>query len=897
MRWKRGSRSFLPIAAALLLAGGFGVALAVPPDGPAQAPATRPPGASVGAPSDGLPQPAWLWLTAQMNGDVSVSLAVPSQPVDSRAIREGLDRLLPTHLDLISRFNDDTRYYAIGHSAMQRQGLRLSGDLDFRPLAAALATAGIEELRVAAHHPPSSTRSPAPIEGMSSDRWVRFTLATAQPPAPWRWTVGFGDGEVSRIASILGLLLALPLMLLVVFRWLALRDPANPSAWFRHWQQSSWVVLGIWIVWPVMIVSLHVAWILEWLVPPSIGWLQPLLASALYTLAPASATLAAAVLGHAVSVRLRGTEWSLRETVSRTLTGLAAMVVPFALALLGASMLGLGDYRGAVVVLVLGLVIAVVLLQHNRRALEVTPHAVTTGPLRDRIFELAARAGVKLRQIYVLPMRRSRMANAFAVRGETVMLTDLLLENLTRREVDAVMAHEITHLQKHHPQQMAIASALIGAVGFLACTAAGQLGLPVPFAIAALALAMVALLGFYRHNEGIADAGAVQLTGDPEATIRGLARLGHVNRLPDEWSHGAGLFLTHPSTAGRARAIGRAAHLSETCIAELLRAGADGEERYELPPLGDRVKVFSTPFKMATASRNGLILIAVTTMTPAFAVQLARGAGWTSDSMWLVALGGLALTFVLLRITLDVVAVRPYAALRRRLFERMQRDDLDVKHHGGAFVGFAPGPVPRVYEGFYDWDIGFLFLQRERLVYVGEETRFTLQRADVEDVTIIPGGPGWIRAPRILVRWAAGDQSGTFQLRPGEVRRVSRGAKAAHGLLRTLRAWQRGEAPAAAEDSRLPEAGPPKIGTVTSVSPRAVVNLRTALSGVLLVTVASLVVCVLFDVFAGGELGVLYVVGAAWLGQLAMQAPFWRWKDRTDPLRDGSREISSRRAA
>jgi len=39
------------------------------------------------------------------------------------------------------------------------------------------------------------------------------------------------------------------------------------------------------------------------------------------------------------------------------------------------------------------------------------------------------------------------------------------------------------------------------------------------------------------------------------------------------------------------------------------------------------------------------------------------------------------------------------------------------------------------------------------------------------DVTIIPGGPGWIRAPRILVRWAAGDQSGTFQLRPGEVRR------------------------------------------------------------------------------------------------------------------------------
>ena len=61
------------------------------------------------------------------------------------------------------------------------------------------------------------------------------------------------------------------------------------------------------------------------------------------------------------------------------------------------------------------------------------PHAVSHGALRDRLFALAAKAGTTLQQLYVMPTRRSRMANAFAVQGGVVMLTDWLLENLDRR--------------------------------------------------------------------------------------------------------------------------------------------------------------------------------------------------------------------------------------------------------------------------------------------------------------------------------------------------------------------------------------------------------------------------------------------------------------------------------
>src|SRR5262249_17001299 len=106
--------------------------------------------------------------------------------------------------------------------------------------------------------------------------------------------------------------------------------------------------------------------------------------------------------------------------------------------------------------------------------------ALTSGELRDRLFALAAAAKVRLRQVYVLPMRRARIANAFAVRRDVVLVTDHLLENLSRREVDAVLAHEISHLRHGHPQKLAFA--LVGAVTiavFLPIPLPGLLAIPV----------------------------------------------------------------------------------------------------------------------------------------------------------------------------------------------------------------------------------------------------------------------------------------------------------------------------------------------------------------------------------------------------------------------------------
>src|SRR5204863_10188817 len=74
----------------------------------------------------------------------------------------------------------------------------------------------------------------------------------------------------------------------------------------------------------------------------------------------------------------------------------------------------------------------------RRVAEDFTPHSLTVGELRDRAFVMAEKAGVKLNQIYVYPMARWRLANAYASEGNDMLLTDWLLSHLTVQEVDAV---------------------------------------------------------------------------------------------------------------------------------------------------------------------------------------------------------------------------------------------------------------------------------------------------------------------------------------------------------------------------------------------------------------------------------------------------------------------------
>lgn len=199
------------------------------------------------------------------------------------------------------------------------------------------------------------------------------------------------------------------------------------------------------------------------------------------------------------------------------------------------------------------------------------------GPVRERLARLCRDQGVRCRDILVW-RTESGMLNG-AVIGAVpwlryILLTDALLEQLSDREVEAVMAHEVAHARRHHiPWLMASLLAAVGlawiGVSFGARWLAGALhvetGAEASGPVVALALGVgvavgLLVLGFVsRRFEQQADAFATQhLSGhredgpsDPPTSILpeavsamagALGAVAAVNAIPLDrfaWRHGS----------------------------------------------------------------------------------------------------------------------------------------------------------------------------------------------------------------------------------------------------------------------------------------------------------------------------------------------------------------------
>jgi heat shock protein HtpX len=142
--------------------------------------------------------------------------------------------------------------------------------------------------------------------------------------------------------------------------------------------------------------------------------------------------------------------------------------------------------------------------------------------------------------------------NAFAA-GRTpedayVAATTGLVELMDRRELEAVMAHEISHIRNRDVRLMTLAAVLVGVIALMADLLfrvslfgggrrdrdGGNNIITLVIGIAALILAPIsaALLqaSLSRRREYLADASAAEVTGDPEALALALAKLGNDKR-------------------------------------------------------------------------------------------------------------------------------------------------------------------------------------------------------------------------------------------------------------------------------------------------------------------------------------------------------------------------------
>jgi hypothetical protein len=328
------------------------------------------------------------------------------------------------------------------------------------------------------------------------------------------------------------------------------------------------------------------------------------------------------------------------------------------------------------------------------------------------------------------------------------------------------------------------------------------------------------------------DAEAVALTGDPEALLTALAKLARLGLLP--------LSLPRekapPGHDGlpwrRLEALAERANIPPDRLEEILAGPGTGSESYApLPPAeapdAAAERVFSPAFRQRFITRLFGVLNAVALLTPALVATAAQPLNDTT-LRWTVYLGGAAATFVLHYLLFRVLVPRAFRRLRRRLAGKLEREGISPGAWGGVFVGLSPGPSPRLFEGFYDWDLGFLFLAGDRLCYVGEQTRFAIRREQLADVRLGAAPPSWRRRRRLTLTWHDKERGtgGTWNLRVAE----TRSPRGTADLARRLQEWWR--RPAAAEGMPAPLAGLPAPGPVevAGTPPRVAVTPRAALS-------------------------------------------------------------------
>ncbi len=196
--------------------------------------------------------------------------------------------------------------------------------------------------------------------------------------------------------------------------------------------------------------------------------------------------------------------------------------------------------------------------------------------------------------------------NAFASgineKTYSITLTRGIVEALEPEELNAVIAHELTHIMNRDVRLMMVAIIFVGIFSFLAevtfrsllygrYTAAARYGnnrgrsgggiLIVIIGLAILAVgymfAILVRFAISRRREYMADAGAVELTKDPEAMMRALMRISNRAEMKDmprdmkqlcieNASHFMGMFASHPPIEKRIETLSR---LTQTPVPEL----------------------------------------------------------------------------------------------------------------------------------------------------------------------------------------------------------------------------------------------------------------------------------------------------------------------------------------
>jgi len=403
------------------------------------------------------------------------------------------------------------------------------------------------------------------------------------------------------------------------------------------------------------------------------------------------------------------------------------------------------------------------------------PHAapLNSGEVLERLRAAALKAGVTLQEVQVLPAGRGLMADPFEVEQNRVVLSDYLVEKLEPAEIEAAVTRQWCVPMRRYPDVPRVlsmfvclwAGLIIGLLLqalvnmplllFRLPTIPTRLGLPVTLASAVLAGCWLS-----TRIERRAAERAVRLSGDAGAMKSAIGKLAILRAAPWEWKH---IARSAPATVPTAPSAGEVA----------------------APP------VFSSNFRSTMANLKALALVA-TVSGPPLVLALGVRFGWIPSAVrWPAYLAGLLAALTLRHAASDYLDYWSYRRLRERFLARSPRP---ADTAARVFVGISPEARPLSYDGFYDWDLGFLTISADRLAFQGEKTGFALDRERVSEVRLAPGAPQVSDAGWIFVGWRDSETgtAGTFTIilpRADSPWKLSQRVRELH---RTLQRWREG---------------------------------------------------------------------------------------------------------
>ena len=728
-------------------------------------------------------------------------------------------------------------YYGSCTPAFSSSPFSHEGSLVTAPLVEYCKRNGIEKLEVDFVLPQSANAqtTPAPAQNSMLPRQAAYGR-TLNAQFNYSWTpnqsiparisfrFGYSPAQIEYSAVFLLVILLAPLALLYWLGRKALGADVTDKAvvWFSYMRALSWILNGSLLFWWAALDYFKVEAILRFLAAGT--FLAPFLAQPVATqilgwIPPSIVWLLCYRLSHPIQEKLRGLQWTKRELTLQALYSLLVGLFPLAMFLTGLSLLSTPG-PSAPMWFVGALLMRVFATQALLKVTGMQPHALTSGDLRDRAFAMAEQVGVKLQQVYLIPSGKGQMANAFASSGNNISFTDFLLQRMNPREVDYVMAHELTHLRLKHP------SKLVGArlAGFFLgmFLMAGLYFVPAAnFALSRYLFLFtsmtVAPFFISRRFEYTADAGAVAITGDARAAISALFKLSGLNIHPLQWSKWSEKWLSHPSSLRRAQAIAKKAGIAFEEIPTIAREGAADVSTYSPKSISaPSDKLHSTQYKKSSVLKLSFILLGIQSLIPCFFALAAQHIPVSRAVQLTLFALSIPATFCAVLVFSNYVPRLTRGNLATRLDKKLSAQGIQVAAWGGIYVGLAPSAAPRIYEANSFWDIGYLFLRSDRICYWGEDMQFSLRRDQITDITLDIGIPGYLRAKRVYVAWRDEERgtSGVFNLGRGHSDSVRSGSRQTRELSERLRSWWK--------TASATRPVPAPLDTLTSPRPRTV---------------------------------------------------------------------------